>query len=351
MGKESKALIEMYAKQTGKPAEEVAADIAKMYGYQKSDVPLPTGEEGKMSPIMAAILEAKKAELEMQKAGVGAGEVSPTIKMAMEMMIMMPLMNKLSGQGQDAAPNITDLLARNDAKWEHRLEQDKAERKEEALQARLDKLELLVTSGKKDDPMIEKVLAEIKETKTELKESEKARIKAELDAKDDKITSLKDYIDDSLAAIQNQAPQKSADEGFFEMMDKMSKFDDMVRRRGKALGMTDEQIEKEVAEATPMKQQIVKDVFKTINRYIDAIAGKKGTEEPETMAEISQEVAKVVCKRCGTQITGGDVCQPCYDIFLAEKAQAEVEAMKRPERPADAEVEVQVSEPESPTTL
>ncbi len=352
MGKsESKALIEAYAKQAGKPPEEVAAEIAKTYGYQKPDVPIPTTSDEKISPIMAAILEAKKAELELQKAGVGAGEVSPTIKMVMEMLIMMPLMNKLSGQGQDSSmPKQQDpmeLLAKNDEKWERRLAMEKAEREKETMQRQLDEIKTLIqnSSGSKKEELTEKF-----DKLTERLDAEKERRHEEaLATKSAEISQLREDMQGYFEELRNQPPAKDASEGFFELMQKMEKFDNIVRNRGKALGMTDEQIEKEVAEATPMKQQIIKDVFKTVNRYIDAVAGKKS--EPETTTEEPQ-VAQTVCRNCGNLSDNGtEYCNPCRQAYVEQqKAHAEADAKARQagEIPAEKEEPVTVEVEEKP---
>lgn len=286
MGKsETKAVIEGYAKQSGKPAEEIVAEIAALFGYQKTGIPIPPTSE-KMSPIMEAIVAASRR-----------GEKLDTKDM-FESMMTLKMMEMMGAKPVDSGQNINEILAKNDEKWERRLAEIEAKAEKEALQRRLDGLERLLIEGggKKNDAVME----EMKGIRVELAKEKDGRIQDALAAKDAQIADLKEYMEASFEELRK--PPKTSDEGFFEIMDKMNRFDELVRRRGKSLGMTDEQIDKEVAKAVPIKQQILKDVFKTINRGIDAWSGKQTedteNEEPEVAEEEPQpQMEKTARKR------------------------------------------------------
>lgn len=358
---ESKALIEAYAKTSGKPAEEIAAEIAGIFGYSKSNIPIPTNGDGeeKLSPMMRAIIEARKTEQEMGAAG--KGEVSPVIKMMMETVTMMPLMKMMGGMGQETTSqkpqqeNIMELLAKNDEKWERRLEamEAKQEKKQEkeALQRQLDEMKALMlsSSGSKKDELSEK----FEKLNEKLDAEKEKRFDEALSNKGAEIDQLKEYMQTSLDDLRNQPTPKSSDEGFFEMMQKMEKFDSMVRSRGKALGMTDEAIEREIAKEKPMKQQILSDVFKTINRGIDAYAGRK----PEPISEDQPEIAtQILCGNCGKASTNGtDWCDACRIQYsndvLAEQqkkqaAQATLTQQTEAEARAKGEIPVEAQQQE-----
>ncbi len=343
---ESKALIEAYAKTSGKPAEEIAAEIAGIFGYQKANIPIPTNGDGeqKLSPMMQAIIEARKVEREM--GATGKGEVSPMIKMMMETVTMMPLMKIMSGMDGSASPkpqeNIMELLAKNDEKWERRLAQEKADREKEDTRQQLNEMKALIlsSSGGKKDELIEKF-----ETLNEKLDTEKSeRFKDALDAQKTELSQFREDMRDAMDDLRNQPPQKNADEGFFEMMQKMTKFDSMVRSRGKDLGMTDEQIDKEVERSTPMKQQMLKDGVKLLERWIDVTAGKKpNREQPEiAQPEIAQSIT---CGNChGVSNNGTDWCDACRiqyanDVVAAQQKAAAEATQKAPTTPQQTEAE------------
>jgi len=282
---EAKALIETYAKQTGKPTEEVAAEIAALFGYQKTGIPLPASDD-KMSPMMQAILESQKIEREMGAAG--KGEVSPIIKMMMETVTMMPLMKMMGGMGgQGQENNVNDLLNKNDEKWERRLASIEAKAEKDALQRQLDDMKSLIlsSSGSKKDELTDK----FDKLSEKLDAEKEKRFADALDNKGAEITQLREDMTSYLEDMRNQPTAKGADEGFFEIMTKMNRFDEMIRQRGKSLGMTDDEIGKTVAGALPLKQQIIKDAFKTLNRGIDAWAGKTTEDEETEEPEIAEE--------------------------------------------------------------
>ncbi len=272
---ESKAFIEAYAKQTGKPAEEIAAEIAAVFGYQKSNIPIPTGGDEKMSPMMQAILAAS-----------GKGEKLDS-KAMFESMMTLKMMEMMGAPKQDSGQSINEIISKNNEMWERRLEQMKSEQKEAALQRQLDDMKSLIlsSSGSKKDELSDKF-----EKLSEKLDAEKEKRFADaLDNKGAEIEQVKEYMQNAMDELRNQPAPKSSDEGFFEMMQKMEQFDGMVRSRGKALGMTDDDIGKAVAGALPMKQQIIKDAFKTLNRGIDAWAGKKADDEEPEEPEIAEE--------------------------------------------------------------
>ncbi len=338
---ESKALIEAYAKTSGKPAEEIAAEIAGIFGYSKSNIPIPTGEgEQKLSPMMQAIIEAQKAEREM--GATGKGEVSPMIKMMMETVTMMPLMKMMGGMDGSAAQkpqeNIMELLAKNDEKWEKRLKEITDKQKEDALQARLDKLETLIAAGANKKDEHNPVLEEIKETRKELQAEKEKRHEDALAAKDDKIADLKDYVDSSLTAIQNQPQAKDPTEAFFDMMTKMENFDNTVKRRGKALGLTDEQVDREVSSTKPAWQQMLADITGEkglLSKYIGMQKGGITETQPEiAQPEIAQTAPVIICGNCGKSSTNGtDWCDACRIQYsndvVAEQQRKAAEAAKR----------------------
>lgn len=288
MGKsESKALIEAYAKQTGKPSEEIAAEIAALFGYQKSGIPIPTGEP-KMSPIVEAIL-----------ASSGKGEKLDS-KAMFESMMTLKMMEMMGAKPQDTGQNINDMLMKNDEKWERRLAAMEAKAEKDALQRQLDDMKTLIlnSSGSRKDELTDK----FDKLSEKLDEEKTKRFDDALANKSAEISQLREDMVANLEDIRNQPLQKGADEGFFEMMTKMSRFDDMVRQRGKSLGMTDEQIGKLEAGAVPMKQQIMKDVFKTINRGIDAWSGKEAEEDedqPEIVDEPQETAAEKAARKRG----------------------------------------------------
>lgn len=291
---ETKAYIEAWAKSTGKPAEEVASEIAALFGYQKSGIPTPIGGEEKLSPVMQAILEARKIEKEMGMAG--KGEVSPVIKMMMETVTMMPLMKMMGSMGgQDSGQSINEIIAKNNETWERRLEQMKQEQKDTNLQRQLDDMKTLIlsSSGSKKDELADK----FDKLSEKLDEEKTKRFDDALATKSAEIAQLREDMAANLEDMRTQPLPKGADEGFFEMMQKMERFDNIVRSRGKALGMTDEQIEKQVAETTPMKQQILKDVFKTINRGIDAWSGKEAEKEEPEVPEVAEEPQETAAEK------------------------------------------------------
>jgi len=299
---ESKAMIEAYAKQSGKPVEEILAEIGSTFGYQKNNVPMPTVSGEKMSPIMEAIVAASTKGEKLDS------------KAMFESMMTLKMMEMMGAKPQDSGQNINEILAKNDEKWERRLASMESKAEKDALQRQLDDMKSLIlnSSGSKKDEISDKF-----EKLSEKLDAEKERRFADaLDNKGAEIEQLKEYMQNAMDDIRNQAPPKSSDEGFFDMMQKMERFDTMVRSRGKALGMTDEQIERQVAETTPLKQQILKDVFKTINRGIDAWSGKEGELEDDD------------------------------DPLIDDEPPARKHAPRREEAPAEVELELEPTLPE-----
>ena len=299
---ESKAMIEAYAKQSGKPVEEILAEIGSTFGYQKNNVPMPTVSGEKMSPIMEAIVAASTKGEKLDS------------KAMFESMMTLKMMEMMGAPKQDSGQNINEILAKNDEKWERKLASMESKAEKDALQRQLDDMKSLIlnSSGSKKDEISDKF-----EKLSEKLDAEKERRFADaLDNKGAEIEQLKEYMQNAMDDIRNQAPPKSSDEGFFDMMQKMERFDTMVRSRGKALGMTDEQIERQVAETTPLKQQILKDVFKTINRGIDAWSGKEGELEDDD------------------------------DPLIDDEPPARKHAPRREEAPAEVELELEPTLPE-----
>jgi len=274
---ESKAMIEAYAKQSGKPVEEILAEIGSTFGYQKNNVPMPTVSGEKMSPIMEAIVAASTKGEKLDS------------KAMFESMMTLKMMEMMGAPKQDSGQNINEILAKNNETWERRFEQMKQEQKEVSLQRQLDDMKNLIlnSSGSKKDELSDK----FEKLNEKLDAEKEKRFADALDNKSVEIDQLKDFMQASLDDMRNQPIQKGADEGFFEMMQKMERFDTMVRNRGKALGMTEEQIEKQVTDAKGMKSQIIKDVFKTINRGIDAWSGKEAELDEDDEPLIDDEPA------------------------------------------------------------
>ena len=365
---EGKELINIYAKQTGKPAEEIAAEIAHAFGYSKSNILIPTSGEGeeKLSPMMRAIIEAKKMESEM--GATGKGEVSPMMKMMIETITMMPLMKMMGGMDGSATQkpqeNIMDLLAKNDEKWEKRVKEITDKQKEDALQARLDKLETLIAAGvnKKDDPAMEKILAEVKETKIELKEAEKLRNKDLLAAKDAEFGQYKEDMAQRLDAIENREPPKSTDDMLYELAEKQSKFEKLMIGYGKTHGWNQARIDDEIGNTKSPIHQLLSDLAGengVLPKLVDAWGKRNGAAIVE-QPEIAQPEAAhaLTCGNChGVSNNGTDWCDPCRiqysnDVVAAQqKAQAdaaqnapipqqpEAEARAKGEIPTEAQPE------------
>lgn len=333
---EKKLLIELSAKAEGLSKKDFLLRAAKEEGIE-----LPTAQAQRTDP--------NTRFLELLTKTSGEGKLN--LKESMENMMNFKMMEMMLGgsmiggkQPETPALNVLEIIEKNDEKWERRLEQltQKTEREAEkaALQKQLDEMKALILtggSGKKDE-----VSEKFEKLNEKLDAEKEKRFEIALDSKSNEIDQLKDFMQQSLDDIRNQAPPKSSDEGFFEMMQKMEKFDSMVRSRGKALGMTSEQIEREIAKEKPMKQQILSDIFKTLNRGIDAYAGRK--PEPDSdQPEIAQPGAQsLTCGDCGkTSNNGSDWCDACrirYSNDAVEAQRKAVEAAQNaPARQTEAE--------------
>lgn len=279
-------LTELAAKAKNLTPEKYVEEMAKEYGIETTTITAKTRRQDTRDPntrFIEKLLESgEKGELSID------AMVDKLMKFSM--MKMMAGGGMFGGETKSRQDDAIEMVKANDEKWERRLAQDKTDRKEEDLNRRLDSLERLLADGggKKNDA----VLDEIKETRKELAAEKEKRHEDAMDAKEDKIIALKDYIDTSLEDIRNRDPPKDPADVFFDMADRMEKFNKTVKVMGKSLGMTDEQIEKEVADALPMKRQIWNDSVKILKHGIDAWAGKKADDEEPEEPEVAEEPEK-----------------------------------------------------------
>lgn len=334
---EQKQLIELSAKAEGMPKKEFIATLAKEHGIEIAqptrqdantrflDTILKAGSEGKlnMKEMMDSMMSYKMMEMMMGGGLSGKAETTP------------------APTGQY---NIMELLANNDEKWGRRLEQDKQERKEEALQARLDRLETLIAAGtnKNDDPAMEKILAEVKETKAELKEAEKARNKDMLAAKAAEFSQYKEDMADRLDAIENREPPKSTDDMLYELAEKQSKFEKLMNGYGKAHGWNQARINDEMGNVKSPVHQLLSDLAGengVLPKLIDAW-GKKSSATTVEQPEVAQPLT---CGNChGISKNGTDWCDPCRiqysnDVVAAQQKAASETAQKAPAQQTEAE--------------
>lgn len=225
------------------------------------------------------------------------------MKTMMETIAALPMMKLMASigsgdEGSGKQDDIRQFLKENDDKWERRMTEQgakrerelaemKADQRETALRQEIDGLKLLVANvgeGKKSG--IEERLDAL--TKKLEDEREKRTIDM-LAASEKKIDDLKDEISERLYDLQNQPPLANPEDAFLGVIDKITRFDDAVRRRALSLGYTDEQTEKEVAKSKPFREQLLGELGKLGRMYLEK-EREKAERPPETEAPQVQEV-------------------------------------------------------------
>lgn len=347
--KNIKAIIELFAEQHGLTTEAAEVELAQHFnknnGNGNGKLPIMPDSSGGGIDFLTKLKEMKEQLNTQFKSGnVQPGQ--PGIDQMLDQFMKLKIMSMMGGDSEPKKnePSATELLAQNNEMWERRLAQKEADQRFAEMQRSIDSLKQLITEKEKEsstsknkpDPILEQIQKTTERLQKELESEKEKRHQDVITSKNSEINSLKTYIDNALDAIKNQPPPKDPADAFLEMMQKMETFDNTVKRRGKALGLTDAEVEKEVSSAKPVWQQALADIAGKdglLSKYIGMKTNPSvNTSQPEII-QPEAALASIPCGSCGNLSTNGtDWCDSCrinHTNQEVSQRQAEADALAR----------------------
>lgn len=197
-------------------------------------------------------------------------------------------MREIDKDNGGADKRIADL----EAKLDKVLAELKQEKEKDALMSRIDRLELLIAEGgssKKDA-----VSEELKEIRNKLDQEKEKRFEGLLAEKSKAIDDFKRDYDEKYSTLeeryndlidQQREPKESEDlaSAIVKFFTQMNQVDSAIRDRGKALGLTETEIETEIDKKRPFKENVIRQALtgglKLLDKAIDK--GVFGGEDDE----------------------------------------------------------------------
>ena len=138
-------------------------------------------------------------------------------------------------------------------------------------------------------------------------EQKEERFKETLELREKQVTAFQDDMKDRYADLQEQyfglqemlstrPPETDTSDAISGFFEKMNRVDEAIRKRGRSLGLTDEEVQDDLERNVPFREQVTTDLvkggLKTINRAIEkgVFGGTENQDEEEyTEPELQKE--------------------------------------------------------------
>lgn len=275
MAIDGKKILSEVAKAAGRSEGEMLALLNKDAG-----VNLPAQQpESEWGLALKAISESGKSSDPME---------------ALTKMMMIKMMSKMAMEDEpktDVGKVVSEALEKQAQKFDSILSEMKAQQKEDALRSELSALkqQLMNGGGQKRDELLEKF-----DSLNEKLEAEKEkRLMDALAAKDKDLAAFRQDTKERFDDLLDTIAERDFKNNPFDAMERTMKDMKRLRGMGRELGMSDSEISDE-ASKRPLKESIVKDMFKTLNRAIDKgiFGGEEDTGEWVEDEDLDQEKEK-----------------------------------------------------------